>query len=114
LRESLAVLLAQVLGGMEAEAVRAALEDIIRIRAVQELKASQELRFVFQLRPILRQFPTDVDYEVLDARIDQLALWAFDEYAGCREKLADLRISESRRGLGLMAARREPALKAEY
>lgn len=114
LRENLAVLLKQVLGEMEPEAAQAALENIIRIRAVQDLTASQSVQFVFQLRPILRQFPMDESYEVLDARIDQMALWAFEEYARCRERLADLRISESRRGMGLIAARREPKLKAEH
>lgn len=101
MRENLGVLLEQVLGRMAPEPAQAALENIVRIRAVQELTASQAVQFVFQLRPILRQFPTDVNYEVLDARIDQLALWAFDEYARCRERLADLRISESRRAMGV-------------
>jgi hypothetical protein len=101
LRENLAILLKQVLGEMEAEPARAALENIVRIRAVQDLTATQAVQFIFQLRPILRQFPTQMDHEVLDARIDQLALWAFEEYVRCRERLADLRISESRREMGV-------------
>ena len=111
LRENLAVLLEQLLGGMEPEPVQAALANIVRIRAVQDLTASQALQFVFQLRPILRQFPTQANHDVLDARIDQLALWAFEEYARCRERLADIRINESRRGMGVAAARREPGLR---
>ena len=110
LRENLAVLLDQVLGKLEPQRVQAALENIIRIRAVQELTPSQALQFVFQLRPILRQSLTDANHEALDARVDQLALWAFDEYARCRERIADLRISESRRGMGLAAVRRAPEL----
>ncbi len=111
LRENLAVLLEQLLGGMEPEPAQAALENILRIRAVQDLTASQAVQFVFQLRPILRQFQPEANYEVLDARIDQLALWAFEEYVRCRERLAGIRISESRRGMGVAAARREPRLK---
>jgi hypothetical protein len=111
LRENLAVLLEQLLGGMEPEPAQAALENILRIRAVQDLTASQAVQFVFQLRPILRKFQAEANYEVLDARIDQLALWAFEEYARCRERLADLRISESRRGMGVAIARRDPRLK---
>ena len=111
LRENLAVLLEQLLGGMEPEPSQSALANIVRIRAVQDLTASQALQFVFQLRPILRQFPTEADHEVLDDRIDQLALWAFEEYVRCRERLADIRISESRRGMGVAAARREPGLR---
>jgi len=111
LRENLAVLLEQLLGGMEPEPARAALENILRIRAVQDLTASQAVQFVFQLRPILRQSHPEANHEVLDARIDQLALWAFEEYARCRERLADIRIRESRRGMGVAVARREPRLK---
>ena len=111
LRENLAVLLEQLLGGMDPEPAQAALENILRIRAVQDLTASQAVQFVFQLRPILRKFQAEANYEVLDARIDQLALWAFEEYARCRERLADLRISESRRGMGVAIARRDPRLK---
>ena len=110
LRENLAVLLEQVQGKMEPESAQAALENIVRVRAVQELTPSQALQFIFQLRPILRQSLPDAKDEALDARIDQLALWAFDEYTRCRERIADLRISESRRGMGLAAVRRAPEL----
>ena len=111
LRENLALLLGQVLGEMNPEPAQTALQNIVRIRAVQDLTARQAVQFVFQLRPILRQFPRETSYEVLDARIDQLALWAFEEYVRCRERLADIRISESRRGMGVAAARRETGLK---
>jgi RsbT co-antagonist protein rsbRD N-terminal domain len=110
LRQNLAVLLEQLLGEMEPEPAQAALANIVQIRAVQDMTASQAVQFVFQLRPILRQFPTEANPEVLDHRIDQLALWAFEEYVRCRERLADIRISESRRGMGVAAARRQPAL----
>ncbi len=111
LRENLAVLLEQLLGGMEPEPARAALENILRIRAVQDLTASQAVQFVFQLRPILRQSHPEANHEVLDARIDQLAVWAFEEYVRCRERLADIRIRESCRGMGVAVTRREPWLK---
>ena len=105
LRENLGVVLEQVLGAMKAEPVQAALQNIIRIRAVQDLTPSQAVQFIFQLRPILRELRAPVNYEVLDDRIDQLGLWAFEEYSRCRERIADLRISESRRAM----AQREPA-----
>ena len=111
LRENLAVLLEQLLGEMEPEPAQAALENIVRVRGVQDLTASQAVQFVFQLRAILRQFQPEANHEVLDARIDQLALWAFEEYVRCRERLAGIRIRESRRGMGVAAARREPRFK---
>jgi hypothetical protein len=110
LRENLSVLLEQVLGEMKPEPVQAALQNIIRIRAVQDLTPSQAVQFIFQLRPILRELHASVNYEVLDDRIDQLGLRAFEEYSRCRERIADLRISESRRGMYMAAAQREPAL----
>ena len=108
LRENLAILAEQVLGRMEADATKASLANILRIRAVQELTPGQAVKFVFQLRPLLRELSPQPNSEVFDARIDQLALWAFEEYTRCRERIADLRISESRRGMAF-AARCAPA-----
>jgi hypothetical protein len=107
LRENLAILLDQLLGRMEADAAQASLANILRIRAVQELTPSQAVQFIFQLRPLLRELSPQAKSELLDARIDQLALWAFEEYTRCRERIADIRISESRRGMAF-AARRAP------
>jgi hypothetical protein len=107
LRENLGVLLEQVLGEMKPEPVQAALQNIIRIRAVQDLTPSRAVQFIFQLRPILREHYASENHEVLDDRIDRLGLWAFEEYSRCRERIADLRISESRRAM----AQREPALR---
>jgi hypothetical protein len=107
LRENLGVLLEQVLGEMKPEPVEAALQNIIRIRAVQDLTPSRAVQFIFQLRPILRGHCVARNREILDDRIDQLGLWAFEEYSRCRELIADLRINESRRAM----AQREPALR---
>ena len=107
LRENLGVLLEQVLGEMKPEPVEAALQNIIRIRAVQDLTPSRAVQFIFQLRPILRGHFVARNREILDDRIDQLGLWAFEEYSRCRERIADLRISESRRAM----AQREPKLR---
>lgn len=105
LRENLAILAEQVLGKLQAEAAKASLANILRIRAVQELTPGQAVKFVFQLRPLVRELSPQANSEVFDARIDQLALWAFEEYTRCRERIADLRISESRRGMAFTARR---------
>ena len=81
------------------------LDRIIRIRAVQEFSASTSLAFVFALKGIVRDVlkkeirTHDVreDLAVLDARVDRLALLAFDTYVGCREELFELRVGELRR-----------------
>ena len=86
-------------------ALHHALDAIIRIRAVQDLTASQAVGFVFLLKPILLELQPernpaarDVPLGVLlNDRIDRLALMAFDKYMQCREQLADIRVSEGRR-----------------
>ncbi len=99
LRESLAALVQQLLGEMDAERIAAALEPIIRLRAVQDFTPSQAVWFVFLLKPIIREPSPDADPAMLDSRIDQLALMAFDQYMNCREQIAQLRVNESRRTL---------------
>jgi hypothetical protein len=112
LRQNLGILLEEVLGEMKPEAVQAALENIIRIRAVQDLSPSQALQFVFELKPLLRKFMKDANPDRLDAHVDQLALRAFDEYSRCRERLAELRLNESRRALCHAATLREPGSRS--
>jgi RsbT co-antagonist protein rsbRD N-terminal domain len=96
LRKSLTTLFAELRGNMDAERIAPALDAIIRIRAVQDLTASQAVGFVFLLKPIVRELAPE-DQDSLAGRIDQLALMAFDKYMQCREQLADIRVSEGRR-----------------
>src|SRR6266496_3190254 len=97
LRETLTTLLAELRGNMDTDRIAPALDAIIRIRAVQDLTASQAVGFVFLLKPILRELAPEPDQGSLDGRIDRLALMAFDNYMQCREQLADIRVSERRR-----------------
>ncbi len=97
LRQSLTSLFEQLQGNMETDQIAPALDAIIRIRAVQDLSASQAVQFVFLLKPILRELAPEHDQVLLGERIDQLALMAFDNYTRCREQLAEIRLSESRR-----------------
>ena len=75
----------------------------MRIRAVQDVSASQALAFPFLLKRIIRaEFAADVrrysgELEVLEARIDELALLAFDLFAKCREQLYELKFNEIKR-----------------
>lgn len=101
LRESLTTLFDQLRGDMETDRIAPALDAIIRIRAVQDLTASQAVGFVFLLKPILREVASEHDPVLLDVllhdRIDRLALMAFDKYMQCREQLADIRVNEGQR-----------------
>jgi len=71
------------------------LEELLRIRAVQEFSASEAVSFIFLLKPLLRGRSGHDDR--IDERIDELALMAFDAYMRSRERLLALQVNESRR-----------------
>jgi hypothetical protein len=102
--ESLGDLYDGIVAGASAEEMRAALDGIVRIRAVQELSPSDAVGFVFLLKRAIREEvgngpgepaggldPTD-----LFERVDRLALQAFDQFLRCREQVYDLRLKEIR------------------
>ena len=97
-RRSLSTLLEQVRGEMDESRISAALDDIIRIRAVQNLTASQAAGFVLLLKPVLREREAQTD-PVIEDRIDRVTLMAFDQYTRCREQLAEIRWNERQRML---------------
>jgi hypothetical protein len=81
------------------------LDDVVRIRAVQQFSASGSLGFIFILKKCIRegipgQLLSDSKHveELLriESRIDSLALTAFDIYMKCREKLFEIRAMEIR------------------
>ena len=90
-----------LLSGADSEGLAPILDDIVRIRAVQKFSPSEAVSFIFALKGIIREVaehekgdPTDV--EAMDARIDRLALQAFDNYSACREKLYEIKLRELR------------------
>ena len=101
-----------LLEGIEAEKVCRHLDEIIKIRAIQEFSPSQAVSFVFLLRKAIR---TDLDESArtlysaelaeIDADIDQIALFAFDIYSRCREQVSDLRINEVKRSVAAVIQR---------
>lgn len=78
------------------------LEDIIKIRAVQDFNPSVAVSFVYLLKNIVRhELAREKNREevlstlaVLDERIDKMALMAFDFYMDCRERLHRIRVNE--------------------
>ncbi len=80
------------------------LDDIVRIRAVQQFSASDAVGFVFLLKKAVRDTLSrelrnrDLADELfqLDSTVDQLTLTAFNIYMKCREKLFEIRATELR------------------
>jgi hypothetical protein len=104
LRENLATLVQEVLGDMDSSKTNSALQEIVRVRAVQNLTAIQAVEFIFFLRAIVHEQIPEFDRVLLDTRIDMLALMTFDEYVRCREHLSEIRLNESRRAMAVPAA----------
>lgn len=102
----------ELLHGMNFDKLSASLDNIIRIRSVQDFSPSQAVVFVFLLKKAIREelegkirenrlFDEWLKFEF---RIDKLALLAFDIYMKCREKLYEIEVNR-------MKAEREIALK---
>ena len=78
------------------------LDEIVRVRAVQDFTPSQATSFVFLLKKAIREvlWPKIaehnlfVDLLALESSIDVLALFSLDIYCQCREKIAALRIDQ--------------------
>ncbi|MHB8840279.1 MAG: RsbRD N-terminal domain-containing protein [Candidatus Aquicultor sp.] len=82
------------------------LDEIIKIRAVQDFSASQAVAFIFDLRRIVNEELQNmsgqssvIDASIISAfesKLDTLALMSFDIYMESREKLYELKASEVR------------------
>jgi hypothetical protein len=102
--ENLEILYDGLLADAPAETMRAALDGIVRIRAVQDLSPSAAVGFVFLLKQAVCEElsggdgdpAAEIEPAGLFDRIDRLALQAFDLFMRCREQIYDLRVREIR------------------
>ncbi|MDR3540398.1 MAG: RsbRD N-terminal domain-containing protein [Desulfosporosinus sp.] len=81
------------------------LDDIIKVRAVQDFTPSKAMSFIFALKNVVRK---ELEKEIrqsqlsdallaFELRIDDLALLAFDKYLKCREQIYKLKTDELKR-----------------
>jgi len=106
-----------LLGDGDAHTMRRGLDDILRVRAVQELSPGDALRFVFRLKAVLRAELGEAladptlrqELAGLEARIDEIGLEAFELFLAHRERLYELRVAELKRTIPWIAARDELA-----
>ena len=113
LKDAFPVLFDALVVGEDAARVTPALDGIVRIRAVQDFTAGQAVAFVFLLKQLIRDaLKTELEAAperdplvVVENRIDELALHAFDLFMRCRERISEIRVSEARRRLGLLLKR---------
>jgi hypothetical protein len=110
IREGLSQLLHLMLSGAEPSQYARALDQVIRIRAVQEFAPSQAVGPLLELKWIVRQvFSEEEAYRVFlpdllpfDREVDRLALQAFDLYMECRDRLHRARIRELKSGSSIL------------
>jgi len=96
------------------EKISTSLDNIIRIRAVQDFKPSQAVGFVLQLRKLIRdelekssQDSAALQDEIamLEERIEDAVLQAFDIYTQCCRKLYEIRVNETKRQVARLLKR---------
>ena len=91
--------------GMDPQELCRHLEETIKIRAIQEFTPAEAVSFIFLLKDAIREElaaenPSAEDlaelYEI-DSRIDQVALFTFDIFMKCRERVYRLALRETMR-----------------
>jgi len=102
IRKETKALFDALLDGAEPEALAETIDNLVRIRVVQDISAAQGVAFVFLLKSAVREGLTSElsDNNLLrellefESKIDGLALAVFDKYVSCKEKIYAIRARE--------------------
>ncbi len=94
-----------LIGGEDMNDSISFLNDIIKVRAIQNFAPSKAIEFIFLLKKVVREElekeirQNQINDELLrfESNIDDLALIAFDIYAKCRDQLSELKTDELKR-----------------
>ena len=95
---------------MDCNKLHASIDNIVRIRAVQDYSPSQATAFIFLLKKAIRnEVTTELredqlfnEYMEFESRIDELALFTFDIHMMCREKIYELKVNEIKNEKGML------------
>jgi hypothetical protein len=97
-----------LVGDAGTPAVNSSLDEINKIRAVQDHTASRAVAYIFFLKTAIREEIDEKsegriveDLLSLESQIDGMALLAFDSYMRCREKLFEIKCDDIRRRASL-------------
>ena len=104
LSREIEVLFKNLCEGSQDEKCQASLDSILKIRSVQDFFPSKAVGFIFLLkRAIGETLKNEICKEsVMDewlkfqSKIDELALFAFDIYMDCREKICEIRVNQAK------------------
>jgi hypothetical protein len=102
IREDIESIYDRLLNDEDAQNASSSLDNIIRIRAVQEFAPSEAMSFMFLLKDAIKdEMKSEIRENGLskelfsfESRIDKYALKGFDIYMQCREKIYELKANE--------------------
>ncbi len=97
IKEGLEGVIEWIVAGSENADLVPFLDRIIRIRAVQQFRPSEALRFMTDLRRIVHTLiPSreDLSFDDFDETVDKLMMTCFDLFMKCREDLYEVRLQE--------------------
>jgi len=94
----------ELLKESESDKISLFLDNIVRVRAIQDFSPSQAVSFIFGLKDVIREVlenevrQGEISEELVafESKIDGLALRCFDIYNQCREKIFEIRVNEVR------------------
>src|SRR4030042_3948457 len=92
----------EILHGADFEKVYPYLNDILKIKAVQDFSPSKAVSFIYLLKQVIREeLESDIaknrfseELKTFESQLDKLALLSFDIYMKHREKIFELRVNE--------------------
>jgi hypothetical protein len=104
LRKQIEKLYGLLLGEIDPQELTPTLDGIVRIRAVQDFSPSQAVVFPFLLKKVVREkLEKEIqdhrlvdELQIFEAKLDEVALLAFDIYVKCKEKLYEIRAMEAK------------------
>jgi hypothetical protein len=96
------VLFEELVGKMDLDRISRSLENIMKIRSVQDFSPSEGVGLILLLKKTIKEKLgseiSDVrifeEWSALDSKIDTMALLAFDIYMKCREKIFEIKVNE--------------------
>jgi len=102
LEKAITSLFSEIINECDPDRIAGLLDDIIRIRAVQDFSPSAAVAIVFMIKDIVRDRLAgeikkgDLTEELFtfESTVDRIALLAFDVYMKCREKVWEIKMND--------------------
>lgn len=91
-----------LVSGVDQEQAAKSLDQIVRLRAIQDFSPSEALGFILAIKPVVRnelgkeiaQAGLQKDLEAFEFEVDRMMLLAFDLFMACRERIYEIKANE--------------------